>query len=187
MRTIYFVTGNQGKIDNMNQILYEFTDRIQFEMLMLDFKEIKDEDSMENTALNKAVTCHEMTGKEVIANDSGIFIEALNGFPGVNTGFTLRTIGNQGIIQLMEGKENRKAMYQVSIGYVNKEGVKKAFTAISDIEIATLEEGEEGFGWDFIALGDGEYFSKNLDNEKRMYPTRETIRQLVEFLEKDET
>lgn len=183
MRTLYFVTGNQGKIDKLNQVIHEFTDDINFEMLKLDFKEIKDEDSMENTALNKAITCHELTGKEVIANDSGIFIEALNGFPGINTGFAVRTIGNKGILKLMEGKENRKAIFQVSIGYVSREGVKKAFTATSEIEIAQTEK-EGGFGWDPIALGDGEHFSRNLNNEKRMFPTRDTIRQLVDFIEK---
>lgn len=185
MKTVYFITGNQGKIDNLNLFLHELTNDISFEMLKLDFEELKNDYSMEKTALNKAITCHEMTGKDVVVSDVGIFIEALNGFPGVNTGFAIQTIGNSGILKLMEDKTNRNAYFQVSYAYVNEKGTKKVFTAKSDIEIATSEDGELGFDWDKIVTGNKERFSNNIKNEKRIFPYKDALRQFVEFLKNE--
>jgi XTP/dITP diphosphohydrolase len=46
--------------------------------------------------------------KPVLVTDTGSFIDALNGFPGANTKFTLNRIGNKGLIKLLEGFENRR-------------------------------------------------------------------------------
>lgn len=184
MEKLYFVTSNQGKIDNLNLFMKEITEDYDFEMLKIDFKELKNDDSMEETALNKAVTCLELTDTDsVIVSDTGIFIEELNGFPGVNTGFTVRTLGNQGILKLMEGKSNRKGYFQVSMAYVKKDGTKEVFTGKSDIEIAESENGKLGFAWDSIVTGNGERFSENLSNEKRVKPYKESIKKLIEFIE----
>jgi septum formation protein len=182
MRTLYYVTGNQGKIDNMNLFLHQITDKISFKMLKLDFEEIKS-DSMEDTALNKARTCFEKVKKTVVVNDAGIFIDELNGFPGVNTAFAYKTIGNQGILKLMKGKNNRKGFFQVSLAYISDEGVEKVFTGKADIEIAEFEGGELGFDWDSIVLGNGERFSDNLNNDMRRKPYDIALGKLVDFIE----
>lgn len=203
MRNLYFVTSNQGKIDNLNNFVHEFSDKFNFVMLKLDFEELKNDTlgvgdsseqrleafrySMEETAINKAKTCLSLTDKDhVIVSDTGIFIDALNGFPGVNTGFAMRTIGNEGILRLMEGKDNKNAIFQVSMAYAKRGEEIKVFTAKSNIEIATKEKVNKGFDWDSIVLGNGEYFSDNTRNEKKIGPYRESIRKLLEYIKNDE-
>jgi inosine/xanthosine triphosphate pyrophosphatase family protein len=51
-------------------------------MLNISFEELKTDDSLEKTALNKAKTCINLVKKEnIIVSDVGIFIKSLNGFP----------------------------------------------------------------------------------------------------------
>jgi len=149
MRTLYLVTSNQGKIDQINRFLSELTDNIRIEMMKLDFPELKGE-TLEETALNKAKTCYDMIGKDVIVSDTGLFIEALNGFPGVNTATTLATIGNEGLLKLMEEKANRNAKSCVSYAIVTKE-YQEIFSAEANILITDSIKGNNGYGWDKIA------------------------------------
>ncbi len=183
MKIIYFVTSNQGKIDMFNQFLKEYSKNIKFEMLKLDFEELKQDDSLEKTALNKAKECLKLTKKEnVLVSDVGLFIESLNGFPGVNTGFACRTIGEKGILKLMEGVKNRETIFKIAICYKDNKGREKTFSASSNIKIAKSIGGKEGFDWDYIVIGNNERFSDNIYNEKRLYPFKECMRQLVEFI-----
>ncbi len=183
MKTLNFITSNKGKIDVLNQFVDEFSHEINFEMLNLSFEELKLDDSLKKTALNKAKTCIKLSKKEnVVVSDVGIFIESLNGFPGVNTGFTIRTIGNEGILKLMKGSLNRNAIFQMAIAYIDKRNRTKVFSAQSEITIANNIGGKNGFGWDKIALGNKERFSDNLNNEKRLSPFKKTIRLLVDYI-----
>ena len=183
MKTLNFITSNHGKLEMINQFVHEFSDQVIFEMLKMDFDELKLDDSLERTAFNKAEECIKLTNKEnVVISDVGVFIKSLNGFPGVNTGFTVKKVGSEGILKLMAGVKDRSAEFRMAIAYVDKNGNKKVFTAFSDIEIADSIGGEQGFGWDNIALGNGERFSNNIYNEKRLYPFRKSIRQLVEYV-----
>ena len=183
MKTLNFITSNKGKIENFNRFVHEFSSEINFEMLNLSFEELKLDDSLEKTALNKAKACINLTQKEnVVVSDVGIFIESLNGFPGVNTGFVIRTIGNEGIIKLMKDNTNRNTIFKVVIAYLDKKGRSKVVSAQSNIEIADSVGGDYGFAWDKIVLGDKERFSDNVDNEKRVYPFRESVRLLVDYV-----
>jgi len=184
MKTLNFITSNKWKIEMFSQFVNEFSNQIKFEMLNIDFDELKLDDSLEKTALNKARTCIKLTKKDnVVISDVGIFIENLNWFPGVNTGFTVKTIGNEGIIKLMKWYKNRNAIFQISIAYMDKQNRSKVFSAKSNILIADSVGWEHWFGWDYIALDEkGERFSDNIYNETRMYPFKENVRQLINYI-----
>ncbi|PLW79819.1 non-canonical purine NTP pyrophosphatase [Candidatus Woesearchaeota archaeon] len=182
MKTFYLVTSNQGKIDQINQFLSNLTDNIKIEMMKLDFPELKGE-TLEETALNKAKTCYDMIRKDVIVSDTGLFIDALNGFPGVNTATTLSTIGNEGLLKLLEGEKNRNAKSCVSYAIVTKE-YQEIFSAESNIFITDSIGGSKGYGWDKIATDKkGVRFSEDESNETRLFPYREALRKLVDFIE----
>ena len=53
--------------------------------------------------------------------DAGLFIEVLNGFPGPYSAYVFKTIGNKGVLQLMQNCENRKAEFQSVVAYYSKE------------------------------------------------------------------
>ena len=49
--------------------------------------------------------------------DAGFFIDELNGFPKAFVNFSLETIGIDGILKLMEGKENRRCKFEECLAY----------------------------------------------------------------------
>lgn len=183
MKTLNFVTSNPWKIEMFNQFVHELSDEINIEMLNLEFDELKLDDSLEQTALNKARTCMKLTNKDnVIVSDIWLFLEWLNWFPWINIAYAMRTIWNEWIIKLMEWVKNRKALYKCALAYKDKRWIEKVFVAETDIEIATDIAWNLWMCWDKIAFWDWERFSDNLTNEKRVYPYKESIRLMVAYV-----
>ena len=81
--------------------------------------------------------------------DAGLFIDTLNGFPGPYSSYVFKTIGNEGILQLMQNKENRKAYFKSVIAYYNGQKIE-TFTGITEGLIISSEIGDGGFGFDPI-------------------------------------
>lgn len=183
MKTLNFITSNPWKIETMNLFVHKFSDKIKIEMLNLDFEELKLDDSLEATALNKARTCIALTQENnVIVSDIWLFIEELNWFPWINCGYAIKTIWNKWLIKLMEWVKNRKTTYKAAIAYVDNKWREKVFLASVEVEIAQSIWWNLGYSWDSIVIWDSERFSENLTNKKRVYPYKECIRQLVEYV-----
>ena len=104
----------------------------------------------------------------LLVEDSGLFIESLDDFPGVYSSYFFRTVGNQGILKLLENESNRNAEYRAcSILY--RDGVY--FRALGKClgSISTEIKGSNGFGYDPIFIpdsGDGRTFGEMQDYEK---------------------
>ena len=106
--------------------------------------------------------------RPIMIDDSGLFIDALKGFPGVYSSYVFKTLGNDGILGLMEGKELRSARFECCIGF--KMPGKDPFIAkgVARGSIATKESGTGGFGYDpiFIPEGDSRTYAEIAVNEK---------------------
>jgi XTP/dITP diphosphohydrolase len=89
-----------------------------------------------------------------IIDDSGLFIDGLNGFPGVWSSFVQKTIGNEGILKLMAGVEERGATFKCCIG-CSLGSRDIIVTGICRGVIIDEEKGTEGFGYDPIFSQDG--------------------------------
>jgi XTP/dITP diphosphohydrolase len=74
-------------------------------------------DSLTEIAKNSAFEIFEKYNIPIIVEDSGLFIESLNGFPGPYAAYVYKTIGNNGIIKLMEKIKNRKAVFKSTIAF----------------------------------------------------------------------
>ena len=84
----------------------------------------------------------------LIIDDSGLFIDTLNGFPGVYSSYVMDTLGCEGILKIMDGEENREAHFECVIGYLNED--KELFKGISEGMITDEMKGDGGFGYDPI-------------------------------------
>ena len=60
---------------------------------------------------------YKLVNKPCISLDCGFWIDELNGFPKAFVNFALETIGIEGILKLMEGKENRKCRFTECLSY----------------------------------------------------------------------
>ena len=126
MKEIIIASGNKGKIRETQEILNEYK-VISMNELGIDIDVEEDQNTFEGNAIKKAETiAKKIGGKMCIADDSGIEIEFLDGFPGVVTkrwhSGTDRE-RNLAIIEKLKGvpKEKRKITFTTVIALSNGE------------------------------------------------------------------
>ena len=106
----------------------------------------------------------------ILVEDTGLFIEALNGFPGPYASYVLRTLGLQGILRLLEGVEDRRAYFRTALAFCDGRGSEPiVFTGEVHGHIAHEARGSGGFGYDPIFVpegGGGRTFAEMSRSEK---------------------
>ena len=140
---LYFATKNINKFNEVKSILSTYN--IQIDISELDLQEIQSDD-LSKIAYEKAKDACRFLNSKVIIEDDGLFIDALNGFPGSYSAFVLKTIGNKGILQLIRDKENRNAMFISIIAYC--EPNKNPLTFIGEVK-GSIASGERGKVWGY--------------------------------------
>ena len=90
-----------------------------------------------------------------IIDDAGIFIEALQNFPGVYSRYVYDTIGLQGVLKQMEGLEDRSTSFKCVIGLMLEDGTKHKFVGECKGDIIYEKRGTGGFGYDPIFIPEG--------------------------------
>lgn len=172
MKKVVIATNNQGKLKEIKEILKEY------ELLTLSDVNCKieveeDQETFEGNSKKKAKEISKITGKPAIADDSGLCIEAFQGWPGV---YTARFLGekasqeerNQAILEKMKNLkgEQRKAKVVCVMTYCEN---GKCIVAKGEIEgkIAIEPRGENGFGFDSIfELDNGKTYAQLSEKEK---------------------
>ncbi|MEM4367007.1 MAG: XTP/dITP diphosphatase [Candidatus Anstonellales archaeon] len=143
-----FITGNPGKAKEAREIL-----GIRIVQKDIGLQEIR-ADRVEDVAQRKAEDAYSILKKPLIVEDSGLFIKALNGFPGTCSSYVFKTIGIKGILKLMEGVKDRKAEFRCAVGYASSKGIK-VFVGTTEGSIALHPKGKNGFGFDPIFIPEG--------------------------------
>ncbi len=184
MKTLHFVTQNPGKFESTKNVLGKLTKDIDIEQLDYDYPEDKSDNSVKTVALNGAKHCADKFNKEVITSDVGIFIEALEGFPGINTAVNLKAIGIKGIMDMMKEETNRVVYWKAAIGYCKPGQEPVAFEAQVKGTIPEQPRGEGGFGWDSIFIPEGYNITQAEDPTLRdkNSPLIPCLKQLIEFI-----
>jgi XTP/dITP diphosphohydrolase len=153
MKKITYVTGNWAKILSARQILEPLG--FEIEQIKMDTPELQ-KDSIEEVASYSAKWASDELKKAVIKNDSGLVIDALNGFPGPYTHYVDDTLGEDGILKLLKGVENRSAHFVEVLAYCEYGKEPITFKAITKGTIAKRKSGKYGWSWDFIFIPEGE-------------------------------
>lgn len=153
MKRIYCVTGNKHKADEIIEILREYG--VEARHIDVDLTEIQSE-SLEEVASACAVEASNKVGEEVIVEDSGLFINSLNGFPGPYSSYVYKTLGCGSLLKLMHSVAGRKAVFRSVVAYCRQGGSPKTFVGEAYGEIAYEEKGTLwGFDPIFIPEGGG--------------------------------
>jgi XTP/dITP diphosphohydrolase len=145
---IYFVTSNKGKYAEAQAM---FGDLVQKD---IGYAEIQ-ADTLEEVALYGMKEVALRLEGPVMLEDAGLFVQALRGFPGVYSAYVQRTIGNAGILRLMEGEEDRSAYFKSVVAYVEPGMQTKLFSGEVHGQIGFEPRGNQGFGYDPIFYVDG--------------------------------
>ncbi len=171
MRTLLFITGNKGKFIEAKTLLGEFG--IEVEQADLDIIEPQAE-TLEEVVEECAREALRIAKRSFIIEDSGLFVNALNGFPGVYSSYVYRKIGCEGILKLLAGSADRSAYFMAVLAYGEPRGEIRIFTGRVDGTIATETRGKSGFGYDplFIPLGSSLTFAEMGIEEKNKFSHR---------------
>ena len=158
MKKVIFATGNEGKMKEIREILGD----LDIELLSLKDAGIhadivEDGKTFEENAQIKARAIEKLTGEIVLADDSGLEIDYLNGEPGIYSARymgedTSYRIKNANLIQRLEGvpDEKRTARFVCAIAAAFPDGTMKTVRATMEGRIGYEERGENGFGYDPI-------------------------------------
>jgi XTP/dITP diphosphohydrolase len=175
---IYFITSNIHKfqeVQNMTTLPI-----IQKE---LEYPEIQ-ADTLETVARFGIGYCYERVREPCFLEDSGLFIDALHGFPGPYSRYVFETVGCEGILKLLTTA--RRAHFEAIIAYTDGSDTK-LFMGRTDGMISQQKKGEKGFGFDpiFIPEGETRTFACMTLREKNLYSHRgKAFKNLITYLEK---
>ena len=149
---LFFASSNENKFQEAERILTNLGVKVNFSKTTLE--EIQSS-SLSEIAEQKAISAYELIQKPVIIEDDGLFIDSLNGFPGPYSSYVYDTIGNKGIMNLLENSEFRDAKFVSIIAYLGgSDGVKLFESSIPGKISSVIEKG--GWGYDPIFIPDGE-------------------------------
>lgn len=146
-----FVTSNPHKFREAARILCEWG--IGVEWLKIRYAELQ-EDSISRIVSSSLDWLDKKVERPFFIDDAGMFVRALSGFPGPYSSYVFRTLGNEGILKLIEGKGDRKAAFRSVVGLMTDEGAR-LFAAETHGTIAKRVRGT-AWGFDPIFIPDGE-------------------------------
>jgi len=113
-RVIYLVSTNVNKYLEAREVVASFGLSLAF--LKDDVPELQSEDVAE-IAAEGARWAAEKWDLPVLVEDTGLFIEAIGGFPGPYASYVLKTIGLRGVLRLLEGVEDRRAFFKTGLAF----------------------------------------------------------------------
>ena len=148
-----FVTGNKGKLHEATEALAP----LGVQVVGSDLKPVEVQaDSLHEISRAK---CEVLVGRvepPFLVDDGGLFVTALNDFPGVFSAHALKTIGVPGILKLMEGVEDRRARFEAVVTLHDGAGLR-SFHGRCDGALATQPRAAgHGFGFDPIFVPEGQ-------------------------------
>lgn len=170
----FFVTGNVHKFHEARAVLREFG--ISTAMLNLDTTEIQADD-LDAIARFSALEASKKTAMSIFVEDAGLFIDALQGFPGPYSSYVYQTLGTKGILKLMRNTTRRNAYFYSAVAFSDsdKDSEIKLFHGRVNGKIVHKEQGNRGFGFDPIfepLAKTGKTFAQITQDEKSRYSHR---------------
>jgi len=156
LKKIVFASRNRGKIKEIQALLTDSGVTLHSLEDYPDLPEIKEDGkSFLENALKKARTIAELTGEVVLADDSGLEVEALHGAPGI---YSARYAGEEGddgknILKLLNDlrgvpSAGREAVFRCILVLCRPDGRYQAFDGNWKGRITEARAGQGGFGYD---------------------------------------
>ena len=177
---IIIASNNPGKIAMIQSILDNYRVRpMSATGIDIDVEETG-ETFMENARLKAETIASQLDGKACLADDSGIEVEYLDGFPGVRTKRWFDGTDrerNLALIAKLDGVEKSKRRVKFKVSMALSDG-EETLTAESFIEgyVAEAPRGENGFGFDEIfELESGKTLAELTFEEKNQVAVRKEV------------
>ncbi len=156
-----FVTGNPGKLREAERLAER-----PLEAVAVDLPEIQSLDIAEVLAA-KADEASRHVDTAFVVEETGLELEALNGFPGALVKWMLDAIGPEGIAQVAIDRGNASVRARCRLLYRDEHGEIEA-EGVNEGTLVLPARGERGFGWDPVFQPDGknETYGELSDDDK---------------------
>jgi len=167
---LILVTQNEHKIEELTPVFEELG--VPFETSGLEKYEVR-APSVGMVAMEAAKHAYKVLKRPVVVDDTGLYIEALSGFPGPYAA----------VLRLMDVVEDRDARFDTGVGYADG-WVFRYFVGTMYGDIASAASGKGGFGYDPIFIPDGEsrtYAELSLDEKVKVSHRSEAFRKFLEW------
>lgn len=198
---LLFATQNQGKLAEINSILAglelevlsisQANNRVDFDLSQLDPAETGD--TFEKNALIKAKAFAEASGILTAADDSGLEVESLDGFPGVRSARWLEgtdAVRNKSLLEKLTEKtapKERAAQFVTAVClYDSSKNKYYCFRAEVKGKISDRPRGKAGFGYDpiFIPEGYEQTFAElGVETKNKLSHRKKALEKLKQFLQ----
>ena len=159
MRPLVLATRNAGKVRELERLLAALP--VALVPAPADAPEVDETaPTLEGNALLKARALHTHTGLAALGDDTGLFVDALGGAPGIRSaryaGESADDDANRArMLQELAGHADRRAHFRTAIAFVDESGAARTFEGVCEGTILTAERGAGGFGYDALFVPDG--------------------------------
>ena len=154
MKQIFLATGNKHKAAEIGAILSEYG----FEVLPMALEIIEpDYNSLEEVARFKAEQAFAKLKKPVIAEDTGVFFEGYNNFPGPIAKRVYLGIGFEGLLTLIKATKNKRAFFRTVICFAKTKKEMHIFSGTLQGKLieTVVEEEKDRLPYEKIFVPDG--------------------------------
>ena len=161
-RKLVLSTGNKHKVEEIKDILKDLNIEVlsKNDVNIAEFEVIEDGETLEENSVKKAQALADKINYMVLADDSGLFVDSLNGGPGV---YSSRYAGEEGndkknnekLLNNLNGIDNRSGSFRTIIALITED--KKIYTAEGACygTIGFVPKGNNGFGYDPLFIPNG--------------------------------
>lgn len=139
--TIFFITGNENKVREVQRILPDV------QSIALELQEMQELDPLKIIA-DKLRQATEQRDGTFFVEDSALYLECLGEFPGPLIKWLLQAIGQAGIVDLVQKYGDHRATVKTIIGYSDRRDIHFFIGELHGSIVPP--RGKEGFGWDSI-------------------------------------
>ena len=162
MKTVVIASNNAHKIDEIRAALdFEGWEFASLKEAGVASDPEENAETFEGNARIKARAAHEVSGRAVLADDSGLEVDALQGEPGVRSARYAGVHGddaanNRKLLEKLAGipDAERTARFVCALVFVDEDSTELTARGTVEGRIGYEEKGTEGFGYDPLFLPD---------------------------------
>ena len=187
---LIFATNNKHKVEEIQAAIGKKISIRALKDVGIDIDIPEPHATLEENALEKSRTIHQLTHINCFSEDTGLEVESLNGEPGVKSA---RYAGDEknfhnNIVKLLkklEGQHNRNARFRTVISLI-WDNSTFFFEGVCEGRIISSERGSNGFGYDPVFVPDGSektFAEMNLDEKNAFSHRKKAADKLVSFLQ----
>ena len=187
---VVLASSNKHKVQEINDIVKSIGLEVEFVLPPEGFDPEENGTTFEENSYIKAYEAWKLTKTWVLADDSGLCIDALGGKPGIFSARYAETpaLRIERVLKELNGIEERKAHFTCAMTLINPQGeVEYKYQGICEGSIIKEARGTNGFGYDpiFLVKDDFRTMAELSEDEKNQISHRSVaLRHVLEYLQK---